>query len=180
MSVTLRPFALCAASAIVLAVVVPAAATPPATPPPGADDVAAVLVALDQARTAHDAAALQALVKLPAKVSWRTYNAGGDCSVAKSTTLTDPAKAATALAATAPFLTALRRDKGRAVQGSTCDGDGARPFTTGDLAVAITGDRATVTYVTSICGRGDPTHAYTLVREAGKWRITGLDDGCRD
>ena len=115
-----------------------------------ADAVAATLLKLADATRSRDVEALRSVLKLPLSVAWKDNNGQGDCSVPRTKTLDDPRKAAAAVAFKGAFLVALRRDRGHVRVGSSCDPPDAAPFGTGDPAIKVTGDHATVHYEVSI------------------------------
>jgi hypothetical protein len=160
-----------------LAIAAPAVSPSPSTPA-AADQVAATLVRLVDAAAHGDAKTIRAIVKLPLNITWMA-NSGGECSAPRNKTLTDPLAAAKALASDKDFVAALRRDKGHAHAGAGCaDESSKKQFTAGDPAITVTGDQATVTYLTPACEAGAPTYTFTLRRIGGAWQIVGYDSGC--
>jgi hypothetical protein len=141
--------------------------------------VAAALVKLADAKTRGDAATARTLVTLPLRTTWNANNGQGDCSVARSKTLTDPLKAAAALTFDPRFLAALRRDLGHTHRGTGCaEESSTTPFTQGDPAITVTGDTATVKYDVPYCGAGAPSYTFTLRRVSGAWSLATYDSGC--
>lgn len=157
-------------------VTVIAAADPPA--PPAEDAVAAALLGMVDARGRGDVAALRASIKLPLRTTW-TANSGGDCTVPRSKSFTDPIKAASALSFDPRFVTVMRRDKGRTHRGTGCEEESSStPFTHGAPAIVVTGEQATVHYETPQCGAGAPEYTFALTRSGGSWMVVGYDSGC--
>jgi hypothetical protein len=156
-----------------------AAADPPPAPPTAEDGVAAAVVGVVDARARRDASALRALIKLPLRITWNANNGQGDCSVARSKTLTDPLKAASALSLDSRFVAVMRRDKGHAHRGTGCEeASSTAPFTLGEPAIKVVGDQATVHYDIPVCEAGAPQYTLTLLRVAGVWSVVGYDSGC--
>ncbi len=147
-------------------------------PASSADAVAATLIQLADAARGRDVEALRSVFKLPLRVNWKDNNGQGECNVSHTKPLDDPRKAAAAVAFKGSFLAALRRDRGHVREGSSCDAPNATPYGTGDPAIKITGDQATVRYEVSICSAGEEAGTFSLEREGEKWRITAYDDGC--
>jgi hypothetical protein len=86
---------------------------------------------------------------------------------------------AAALLVAAAFLAALRRDRGHAHQGSACEEESSpTPYTRGDPAIAVGGDKAIVRYTSLECGAGVQSYTIMPGRVAGVWTVVGYDSAC--
>jgi hypothetical protein len=158
--------------------VVDAKADGAATSGSGADAVADTLLRLDKATQGGDVGALRTVLRLPVTLTWKDNNGQGECNVPRTKKVDDPKKAAAAIAFKKGFVAALQRDRGHVHTGTSCDPPDAAAFGTGDPAIKVTGDKATLHYEVSICSAGNESGTYSLERQADGWRVTAYDDGC--
>jgi hypothetical protein len=168
-------------AALVLTLTVTLAAADPPAPSPTASDydaVATVMLKLVDAKTRADAALARSVITLPLQTTWHANN-GGECTVPRAKTVTDPLKAVAALSFDPHFVAALRRDKGHVHAGTGCaEESSSAQFTHGDPAITVTGDTATVRYSSPVCEAGAPDYTFTLRRTAGAWSLARYDSGC--